>query len=247
MRRMCVIVTSYNRPEFIVETLYSIANQTIAKDIHVVVADDGSDQKTMDAIYAFDEKFGAFTLLRGAPVAPEIRKTTNRVAININVALKYLWALPQEKQPQYISYIGDDDLYFTERCEIMADFLDANPDAFLAYHFLDIHRCDKEGKLLDRVFHLNDPWTPANKHWVENIYNRIDHISFVHRRCNYLWEEDAFFSRTADWGFLKSLIALEEKFIHLPQYLAQGRKIIGDSLNMDGVEVNARRAEKGGK
>ena len=242
--RISTILTSYNRPKFVAEALQSVANQTIAEDIHVVVVDDGSNQETINAINEFNEAFGAFVLLEGAPITPEKRKTTNRVAININIALRYLWSLPKEDQPQYISYIGDDDLYFTSRCEIMANFLDKNPDAFLAYHFLEIHRCDQEGKLLDKLFDLKDPWTPANQFWVERLYNRIDHISFVHRMGNYLWEEDPYFSRVADWGFLKRLLSLDEKFIHLPQYLAQGRKIIGDSLNMDGVDVNAKRAKK---
>lgn len=245
--RMTVIVSSYNRPTFIVEALQSIANQTIADDIHVIVADDGSNRETLEAIYGFDGKFGAFTLLEGAPVSPEIRKTTNRVAIKVNAALKYLWSLPIKEQAQYVSYIGDDDLYFTSRCEIMANLLDENPDAFLAYHFLEIHRCDKDGKLLDRAYHLNNPWTPATQWWLENIYNLIDHISFVHRRSNYLWEEDDDFARTSDWGFLKSLIALEENFIHLPQYLAQGRKIVGNSINMDGMAAIKERVAKDGK
>lgn len=241
--RMCVVVCSYNRPKFVAEALQSIAKQTIASDIHVVVVDDGSNQETIEAIDEFNEAFGAFVLLEGIPVTPEKRKTTNRVSINVNRALRYLWSLPKEDQPQYMSYIGDDDLYFTSRCEIMANFLDENPDAFLAYHFLEIHRCDKEGKLLDKVFDLNDPWTPANQFWVENIYNRIDHISFVHRMCNYLWDEDPDFSRASDWGFLKRLLSLDEKFIHLPQYLAQGRKIMGDSINMDGVDAIKGRTE----
>lgn len=245
--KLSVILTSYNRPKFVAEALQSIANQTIADNIHVVVVDDGSNQETINAIDKFEDKFGKFMLLEGAFVTPEKRKTTNRVAININIALRYLWSLPKEDQPQYLSYIGDDDLYFTSRCEIMAKFLDENPGAFLAYHFLEIHRCDEEGKLLDKIFDLKDPWTPANKFWVENLYNRIDHISFVHRMGNYLWEEDPDFSRAADWGFLKRLLSLDEKFIYLPQYLAQGRKIVGDSLNMDGVDVNARRAKDGGK
>lgn len=241
--KMSIIVSSYNRPKFVAEALQSIANQTIAKDIHVIVADDGSNQETIDSINSFEDKFGAFTLLKGVPVPSEIRKTTNRVAINVNAALRHLWSLLKEDQPQYISYIGDDDLYFTSRCEIMTDFLDENPEAFLAYHFLEIHRCGPDGKLQDKVFHLNDPWTPANQYWIENIYNRIDHISFVHRMCNYLWDEDPDFSRASDWGFLKRLLSLDEKFIHLPQYLAQGRKIVGDSINMDGLDAIERRTD----
>lgn len=88
--KISVIVSCYNRPKFVAEALQSIANQTIVKDIHVIVADDGSNQKTIDSINRFEDKFGAFTLLKGVPVPPEIRKTTNRVAINVNAALRHL-------------------------------------------------------------------------------------------------------------------------------------------------------------
>jgi hypothetical protein len=109
---------------------------------------------------------------------------------------------------------------------------------------MEIFRCDKEGKLGKRVFILKDAWTEANKYWVEHIYNRIDHIGFVHRDRNYLWDEDSYFRRASDWGFLLRCLALEEKFAHIPEWLAMGRKIEGDSLNVDGSQVAGSRGKE---
>lgn len=229
-----VIVSSYNRPPFIKEALDSIANQTIADKISVVVVDDGSIDEVLEIADSFKDSFGAFNRIESILVTDDSeRTTTNRVAIGVNQGLRYIWSLPKEERPKYISYLGDDDLYFSDRCEKMVNFLDSNPDIFLAYHFLEIHQCDQEGNLTEKLLDLHEVWDAPNKFWVEYLYNRIDHISFVHRNRNYLWDEDPEFRRTSDWGFLLRALSLEEKFMHVPEYLAQGRKIKGDSINME--------------
>jgi spore maturation protein CgeD len=230
-----VIVSSYNRPFFVAQALESIKRQTISDQIYVVVVADGSNQETRDAINAYAGAFGGFKLVQSRPVEDDQRQITNRVAVGVNVGLKFIWGLPPKEKPKYISYLGDDDLYFTDRCEKMVNFLDANRDIFLVYHWMEIHRCDKEGNLTEKLLDLCEEWTPANHFWVASIYNRIDHISFVHRNSQYLWDEDDEFTRASDWGFLLRLLSLEERFTHFPEYLAQGRKIEGDSLNMDGA------------
>jgi spore maturation protein CgeD len=245
--KLGVIVSSYNRPKVLKEALESIANQTIADKILVVVVDDGSIQEVLDIANSFSDKFGAFKLTQSIPVQDDSeRSTTNRVAIGVNQGLRYIWSLPVIDRPQYISYLGDDDLYFSTRCEKMVDFLDGNPDIFLVYHFMEIHQCDSEGNLLEKMLDLHEVWEESTQFWIEHIYNRIDHISFVHRDKNYLWDEDVEFRRASDWGFLLRALSLDEKFAHLSEYLAQGRKIKGDSINL-GDDASARIAlGKGG-
>lgn len=231
MSKLGIIICSYNRPKFLVEALESIENQTFT-DLSVVVVDDGSNIETLEAAEGFKDSFPAFRIIKNPPVSNEIRRTTNRVAIGVNCGLRYLWS--QKECSEYISYLGDDDLYFATRCEKIVQALDKNPDVFLAYHYMEIYRCNSEGALLDKIFDLCDPWTAANQFWVENLYNRIDHCSFVHRAENFLWDEDPYFLRCSDWGFLLGVLALEKKFMHVPEYLALGRKIKGDSINIDG-------------
>lgn len=244
MVKLGVIVSSYNRPRFLKEALNSIANQTIAKDLLVVVVDDGSVQEVLDVANSFScnteggieraSKFGAFKLIQSIPIKQESERIeTNRVAVGVNQGLRYIWSLPAEERPLYISYLGDDDLYFSTRCEKMVNFLDDNPDIYLAYHYMEIHQCDSEGNLLGKLLDLHEVWDEASLFWVGHIYNRIDHISFVHRDDNYLWDEDIAFRRTSDWGFLLRALSLEKKFADVPEYLAQGRKIKGDSINME--------------
>ena len=234
MVKLGVIVSSYNRPIFVKQALESIANQTIADQILVVVVDDGSIQEVLEVIDSFSNKFGAFKRVKSISVNDDSERTsTNRVSIGVNQGLRYIWSLPKAERPEYISYLGDDDLYFSNRCERMVNFLDANPDIFLAYHFMEIHQCDQEGNLTGKILDLHEPWDIPTKFWIEHLYNRIDHISFVHRDNSYLWDEDAEFCRTSDWGFLLRALSLDEKFAHLPEYLAQGRKIKGDSINME--------------
>lgn len=235
MVKLGVIVSSYNRPAFVKEALDSVANQTIADQILVVVVDDGSIEEVKDVVNSYSDKFAGFKLVNSIPIQDESERTaTNRVAIGVNQGLRYIWGLPQKDKPEYLSYLGDDDLYFSNRCEKMVNYLDENPDIFLAYHSMEIHQCDPEGNLTGKLLDLREEWTESNRFWIENLYNRIDHISFVHRDKNYLWEEDLAFRRASDWGFLLRALSLDEKFAHVPEYLAQGRKIKGDSLNMEG-------------
>lgn len=246
MIKLGVIVSSYNRPLFIKQALESIANQTIADQILVVVVDDGSVKEVIEIINSFSGKtvggikkaspFGGFKLVSSLPIKEDSeRTTTNRVSIGVNQGLRYIWNLPEKERPEYLSYLGDDDLYFSTRCEKLVNFLDKNPDVFLAYHYMEIHTCDKEGNLTGKLLDLKEDWNEATKFWVEYIYNRIDHISFVHRDKNYIWDEDVDFRRSSDWGFLLRVLALGEEFASIPEYLAQGRKIKGDSINIDGI------------
>ncbi len=246
MLKLGVIVSSYNRPLFIRQALESLVSQTIADQILVVVVDDGSIQEVKDIINSFSEEtvgglkksspFGGFKLINSIPVKDDSERVeTNRVSIGVNQGLRYIWSLPDSKRPEYLSYLGDDDLYFSSRCEKMVNFLEQNPDIFLAYHFMEIHECDKEGNLTAKLLDLKEHWDGSTKFWVEHIYNRIDHISFVHRDKNYIWDEDVDFRRSSDWGFLLRVLALEERFASVPEYLAQGRKIKGDSINIDGL------------
>lgn len=235
MSKLGVVILSYNRPRFLVEALESVEKQTFT-DLSVVVVDDGSDSETIKVAERFKDAFSAYHVVKNPPVSNQIRRETNRVAVGVNCGLRYLWSLPKKECPDYISYLADDDLYFSRRCEKLVQVLDVNPDIFLVYHYMEIYRCDSEGSLSNKVFDLNDPWTPANQFWVEHLYNRIDHISFIHRAENLLWDEDAYFRRCSDYGFLLGLLAIEKKFMHLPEYLAMGRKIEGDSLNVDGPD-----------
>lgn len=242
MNKLGIIVVSYNRPRFLAEALESIKEQTFT-DLSVVVVDDGSDSEVFETTEKFKDAFSAYHVIKNPPVSNQIRRDTNRVAVGVNCGLRYLWS--QKECPEYISYIGDADLYFAKRCGKMVQFLDAHPDVFLVYHYMEIYRCNSEGQLSQKVFDLKDPWTPANQFWVENLYNRIDHISFVHRAENFLWDEDVYFRQCSDYGFLLGLLALEKKFMHIPEYLALGRKIEGDSLNLDGPDQVDRLKEEG--
>lgn len=247
--KLGVIISSYNRPKFLKEAIESIVKQTIVGEISVVVVDDWSAKQTVDVANSFldSNPFYDYKVINNLKISDDSERiNTNRVAMSVNQGLRYFWSLSKEHRPEYLSYLGDDDLYFSNRCEKMVNFLDENLDVFLVYHFMEIHQCDGDGNLTRKLLDLNEEWNDANKFWVEHLYNRIDHISFVHRDKNYLWDEDEAFRRASDWGFLLRALSIEEKFAHLPEYLAQGRKIKGDSLNIDGkADLRSKLSKEG--
>jgi glycosyltransferase involved in cell wall biosynthesis len=53
---------------------------------------------------------------------------------------------------------------------------------------------------------------------------------------NLPWDDDPKFMRCGDWGFLLRALEAGHRFASIPEYLAIGRKIKGQSLHFDGVE-----------
>lgn len=229
--QISVILISYNRAFFVNQALESIAQQTAIDDIHCIVVDDGSNTETVDTILSYKDKFPQFDLVQIHPKKEEDRRTTNRVAIAVNSGLKHI--INNNILTQYVSYLADDDLFFKDRCEKMVNYLDKYDDVFFLYHYMKIYRCNNKGILSDLVFNLDDTWDEATKYWVSNIDNRIDHCTFMHRYTDDLWPENDIYRRCSDYGFILQCLNKNKKFAHIPEHLGVGRKIFGDSINLE--------------
>jgi len=234
--KIATILMSYNRSFFVNQALESIANQTSIDDIHCIVVDDGSNQETVNTILSYKDKFPRFDLVQISPKKEEDRRTTNRVAISVNSGLKHL--MFNEIETTYVTYLADDDLYYKDRCEKMSNYLDNHPDIFFLYHYMKIYRCNSQGVLGDLVFDLNDEWDDATKYWVSNMDNRIDHCTFMHKFTYDLWPQDDMYRRCSDYGFILNCLRDNKTFTHIPEYLGVGRKIIGDSINIENTIGN---------
>lgn len=275
-----IILTSYNRRDFLRESLWSLAEQDYPGTKQLILCDDGSTDSSLEMAEQFRLDFDDFKLIQEHPTE-ERRCTEVRYVKLINKALP----LCTEK---YITYATDDDLYHPERTRRMVEFLETHPDVYLAYHFMKIFRVTREqssrrprpallgaqpeGCGYELIWDLCHEWNPGTEYWVRNIWNLIDHSSFVHRNLEYchrglkrdcsvakaprndwkchcepkakqspnkniLWDEDPKFMRCGDWGFLLKALESGRKFAHIPEYLAIGRKIAGQSLHFDGVET----------
>lgn len=127
-----VIVTTFNRVEYIEQTLLSIENQTY-HNIEILVIDDGSTES----------------------IAVEIKKICVKFS-----KCQYYWK-PNTGQPdsrnygikrangEYFSFCDDDDYWVFDKLEKQYNILIENPNIDIVTG--DIGFVDKEGNILDRI------------------------------------------------------------------------------------------------
>ena len=114
---LSVIMPTYNGENYVTSALESIAIQQ-DKDIEVIVIDDGSTDRTVSIIKAYDDRF-CLRIVEG-------KHTGNWVA-NTNIGLSMA-------QGEYISCLHQDDFWVAGRLKTMRPLLAAAPLVLIALH-----------------------------------------------------------------------------------------------------------------
>lgn len=136
MKKITVIIPTYNRADFIYSTIKSIAIQSFT-DFECIILDDGSTDNTREVVqqflhnprfkYFYHENMGeADTVNRG-------------------------W---QMATGEYFTQVNSDDPVYPDFLKTMVQALDANPDKILAYPDFDF--IDEHGKVLSTTY--GRPW-----------------------------------------------------------------------------------------
>ncbi len=123
MPLVSVTIPTYNAKELLIEAIDSVLSQTLV-DLEVIVIDDGSTDRTAEAVEAIDD--------------PRIRylyKDNGGVSSARNAGL-------DKATGQYIAFLDSDDLYHPEYLGMMVSALENNLDYGVAYtavtnHYLD--------------------------------------------------------------------------------------------------------------
>ena len=111
-----VIVTTYNRKEYLKETLDSILNQTF-KDSELIVVDNFSNYDFIPFIKSFkDNRIRYFQ-----------NENNGIIAVNRNFGIK-------KAKGKYIAFCDDDDLWMKEKLEKVVNAIHQNPEAILYCH-----------------------------------------------------------------------------------------------------------------
>jgi len=107
MPKVSVIVTTYNRKEFLQETIQSVINQTF-QDFELIVVDNYSNYDFFEHIQSFND--------------PRIRAFQNKnngiIAVNRNFGIK-------RAKGEYIAFCDDDDVWMNNKIEIQIVQLEA--------------------------------------------------------------------------------------------------------------------------
>src|SRR3990170_2838516 len=113
MPKVSVIIPTYNREKYIVETLQSVFAQTFT-DYEVIVIDDGSTDNTADVLRPYLDRI------------VYIRKPNGGQGSARNVGIKVA-------KGEYIAFLDSDDLWMPEKLELQVKYLDNNKDAGLVF------------------------------------------------------------------------------------------------------------------
>lgn len=113
MRKISVIIPTYNRADMIRDAIQSVVNQT-SPDWELIVVDDGSTDETAQIIAEFGEK------------VHYIQQDNAGVCVARNTGFA-------ASHGEYIAFLDSDDCMLPHNLELLANLLDANPNVGVAY------------------------------------------------------------------------------------------------------------------
>lgn len=132
MPLITVIIPSYNRANFIEETLQSVLNQTF-KDYEVIIVDDGSADNTLEVLreYEANPKVCIYSQEnKGCPAA-------------LNFGIKMA-------KGKYICWLSSDDLWYTDKLEKQIELFLKNDHLGMIYTDVDI--IDENGSIIQKHY-----------------------------------------------------------------------------------------------
>lgn len=113
MPKVSVIIPTYNREQFIVETINSVLNQTY-KDFEIIVVDDGSTDNTKSKLEQFKSKIKLI----------EQKNSERAIARNNGV---------KNSTGQYVAFLDSDDIWIKNKLEKQVEILNSKPEVILTY------------------------------------------------------------------------------------------------------------------
>ena len=194
MAKVTIILTSYNKPNYVVKSIQSILSQNY-QDFELFIMDDNSNMETIRTITPFinDERI-KFFISDINTISERVNKT--RYAVLINQALSMA-------KGEYITYITDDNTFCPTRLKKMFEYLDTKPDVMVVYSSSKTSYLDEEGNSTKSIIRY-----AKNKTWIAPCV--VDHCSVMHRmsilpilkeKFGSFWDEDPQYYRIGDARF----------------------------------------------
>lgn len=161
--KVTVLISTYNRPQYLAEAIESVVNQTFQNWELIVLNDGGVD------VAEVVDKFAD-------PRVIYVPDTENKGAarrFNQGLALA---------RGDYVTYLGDDDTFYPNHVEVLSKALDEHPEVALAYS--DLYAASsiadrRTGKryILDKRVNVSRGF---NREFMFH-YNHVLHVSLMHR------------------------------------------------------------------
>lgn len=165
--KVSVILTSFNRPTWIRDSLRSIQEQT-HRDIQLILIDESDQFEILDVLKEF--RF-ADVVVRRSIVDPAVRRLENRLGINCNVGLGLATG-------DLVTFLADDDYYYPTWFAGAVSYFKRHLNVQAAF-----------GKLVysvksEREYPLNPPASVIRFYGdvVKEPFGKLDHNQVIHRR-----------------------------------------------------------------
>lgn len=124
-----VVIPTYNRAQYIAETIESVLDQTY-EPIETIVIDDGSTDNTSEVVAAYADRIHY------------VRQANSERGASRNHGLRLA-------RGEYIAFLDSDDLWLPHKAEEGVRYLETHPDVGLLYS--DAIQIDSEGRELRRL------------------------------------------------------------------------------------------------
>lgn len=164
--KISVILTSFNRPHWIMDSLKSIEQQTY-QNFQLIVIDE-SDlfdiEKTLKQ-FMFPE-----LVVKRFQVTPDVRRLENRLSVNCNLGLSLATG-------DLVCFLADDDYFYPDWFAAAANYFRTHPLSQAAFGKL-VYSSDPK-----MTFPGLDDQSQVRfyKEPVKDPYNRLDHNQVIHR------------------------------------------------------------------
>ena len=221
-----VIMSTYNREDFLYESVISVLNQTF-ENFEFIVIDDNSNDKTVEILNEINDK----------------RLKIYKNKVNCGCTFNYHNA-QNLAAGEYIAHIDDDDVWFVEKLEKQTEFMKKHKEIALLGTFIETFG---ENKRPSWVFDTNSDKLA----FLMNFYNPICHSSIIYRK-NFMLQKGVNYDIrkkcSQDYDFYKQIIEAEGKLSNLPEVLVRYRmhnKRITDIKETQNIQVfNAENTKK---
>lgn len=133
MKRVNILLSSYNGADHIREQIDSILNQTY-KNIRLYVRDDGSTDGTLEILKDY-EKDGKLILEEGK---------------NVGFIKSFLWLVRHCDEADYYAYSDQDDMWYPDKIDMAVKMIEENDDDMPILYFSNYDLCDNDLNVLSQ-------------------------------------------------------------------------------------------------
>lgn len=205
MPKLTIILTSRNKHRLLRFAVESVFRQTF-KDWELIVADDASDEPRTLAYLDEIADYERVRVFKGNPVNESYRKLHKMVAVRINAAMAMA-------EGEYVTYLGDDNVYLPYRCENLVHALDGDKNVGMVADKVRWVMFDGQEADQDKYkFGYVEPYEPGHDELLEMIApsNYLCTDSVMHRRqrpCCMNWPTDMRSHTPVDWRYWCYLVS----------------------------------------